>query len=277
MAGNRSIQHDAPLTHIGLDTQAFQDLVRSHGVTMVHYRAMRCPIGVSERNDSRQPHHTHADCSNGAIYRVAGEATCLFQGNDASVRLADIGLIDSSTAMLTLPSFYDRKSEDEPEIKVLVAPFDRFYFKDTEAPVVNWHLVEAHATGIDRLQYPAVLVEHLVDSNGQEYRQDEDFRLVNGSIVWGSRRPPQDPETQRGCCYTVRYWYQPYWYVKQMVHEIRVSRKDDFQTGERKLVRMPVSVVLQRENVFENERRDDNAPADLRDMKSNPSGSFGAK
>ena len=62
---------------VNLDPDAFDDAIRSQGLTFVHYRAMKCPIGVVDADDERHPHGDHGGCSNGFLYKVVGPLTCV--------------------------------------------------------------------------------------------------------------------------------------------------------------------------------------------------------
>jgi len=269
-----SFSIEIPSNDYSFDIAAFDDLVRSHGVTFEHWRAMRCPMGVVDKFDSRRTDHQDHNCSNGFLYYKAGTVTASFTGNSKDKKQADLGLLDGSTVQVTLPRFYD----DQPDKQVTVSPFDRFYIVNLNATVVNFQLVEAHITGIDRLSFPAVEVDYIVDANGKRYTP-EDYRIQNGAIHWvGRDRPGFDPVTGKGTVYSIRYGYVPFWICSRLLHEIRVSQNDNPYTGERTLQRMPYSILLQREIVFEGEQRPEAVSnADIRDVVSPASGSFGRR
>lgn len=268
-----------PMETIGFDIMAFDQMLRSHGVVLVHFRAIKCPIGVDDRFDVRS-HKEHDNCSNGFIYKEAGEVTAFFSGNSSNSFLEDAGVMDGSTVQVTLPRYYDGS-----DVEIAVQHYDRFYLKEVAAASVNTQLIEAHVTGRDRLQYPAVMVEDVCDKHGTWYSAS-DFSIQGGQIVWGPKRPPFDAVLGKGTTYTIRYRYTPFWYVKNIIHEVRVSRMFDYKKNKQVLVRMPHAIQLQREYVFENEDRVRNAPGsagsgggtpDARDVKSPRSGSFGPR
>lgn len=259
-----------PQETVSFDTQAFDFALRSHGVLMEHWRAIRCPLGVNDRFDVRS-HNDHSQCSNGFIYKLAGVVTVLFTGNTTNSRLDTMGILDGSTVQVTVPRTYDDSDKD-----LAIQTFDRFYLKELATTSVNTQLVEAHITGIDRLQYKADYVEYIIDSLGNEYSED-DYSIVDGNIVWSQRRPPFDTKMNKGSTYSIRYRYTPYWYVDRLIHEVRVSRVIDYTSGQNVLYRMPHSVLLKREYLFENENRVRNVPSEARDVKSPHSGSFGER
>lgn len=256
---------------VRFDPAAFDMVLRSHGVVMEHFRAIRCPLGVVDKFDARS-HGDHSNCSNGFIYKHAGDVTVFFSGNGSTAALEDMGIVDGSTTQVTLPRYYDGGSKE-----IAVQHYDRFFLKDVATFSVNTQLIEAHITGTDRLQYHAVEVEHVIDADGTEYSEG-DYQIQGGRLVWtGSKRPQYDPKTSRGTVYSIRYRYVPFWYVKNIIHEVRVARIYDHQKDQEVLVRMPHAIQLQREFMFENEERARNGKIDERDVKAPRSGSFGAR
>lgn len=268
-----------PSDAVSFDAAKFDELIRSQGVEFVHHRAMRCPVGMTDPDDIRRPHPHHEDCSNGFLYTLAGTVTCGFLGNSKESHFQDFGRVDGSTVQIVVPRFYDAAAGcPTGDVPVELAPFDRMYLKEDVTPVVTWHTFSASVTGVDRLWFPAIKVIDLVDANAQRYHQDVDFVLRQGQIHWtGTRRPGIDPKTNKGVVCSVRFTYKPFWYVKNLVHEVRVAQgEDDF--GNRVLQRMPQSAMLQREYHFEKEQRDAQAKDPERRQQSQPAdGQFGPR
>lgn len=264
---------------VSFDPEAFDTAVAGHGVTFVHYRAMRCPGGMIDSSDIRKPHEDHADCSNGFVYTKAGEMTGLFTSNGLYVQYEDVGYLDSSTVQVTLPRTYDGTNTP-----VDVAVFDRLYLKDERITVPHWQLFEAHQTGRERLDFPAVSITDLMDSDAVRYAPG-DYQLANGQIVWaGQKRPKHSLQHQRGQVCAVRYRYRPYWYVQRVLHQTRVVQAENFETGERITHLMPQAFMLQREYVFEKKDKtpgatDPQSPAfnDQATDRSPGRGSFGPR
>ena len=245
---------DLPNAVVSFDTDAFDEAIRSQGVTFVHFRAMRCPVGMTDMYSERRPHDDHAGCSNGFLYTKAGVITSLFAGNSTQTNVGEVGAMDGSTVNVTMPRFYDGT-----ETPVYVAPFDRLYLAEENIVVVNWQLFQADKSGRDKLNFPAVTVQDLVDAQARRYEQP-DFEVREGRIVWLTRnRPGLDPETGKGLVCSVRYTYRPYWYVKTLIHEVRVTQAENPVTGKREVCRMPQAIQLQREYIFEKEDRDPQA------------------
>lgn len=238
-------KHDIPT----FDKQAFEDTIRDHGVPLLHYRAFRCPVGMVDQFGTLKGHEDHSGCSNGFVYRMAGEFTGVFSSNSTGNRMLDVGLFTGSSIKLEVPTTYD---QSVTPIRLKIA--DRIYMKDVAGAVVNEQLFTASQTGQDKMRFPVLTVEHVMDSAGQEYAS-ADFEIRAGRLVWtGTRRPLP------GAVCSIRYTYQPYWYVKQLIHEMRIAQVLDPYTHERRVERMPWYVLCAREIVFENETKDELAP-----------------
>ena len=249
------IQTDIPATAVSFDVDAFDELIQFHGVRLVHYQAMRCPIGLVELGDIQRPHEDHEGCTNGFLYTRAGTLRAFSAGNSKHKNASELGYWDGSTIQASFERFYVADCEGNVcEDKVAyIAPFDRFFMDEPNILVPTWQAFTHHQTGRDRLKYPVVEVELLVDSRGERYQQDLDFRVDNGQLLWtgeglSGRRPTDiDPANDAGVVCSVRYRYRPWWYVGQLMHEIRVS-----QVGTpdgREVVRLPQLAMLHREYV----------------------------
>lgn len=281
---NRSMSYP-PGWADSFDVDAFDNAIRSQGVSFVHFRAMRCPVGIIDKDEQRRPHDHHAGCSNGFLYTEAGKLTALFNGNNHDNQQTTVGILADANVHVTFPRFYDKQTEVEDDVEVEIAPFDRLYLDEPRISVPHWQLVEYNQSGEDRLSFPAVSVTDLVDSRGIRYRQGEHFELTGkGHIKWtSSTRPGYDVDAEKGVVYSIRYRYRPYWYVQRLIHEIRVSQVEklvDYDGNtERRIERLNMDANLQREYVFEKEDNDPQAPdpSSARQSKSPRSGQFGPR
>lgn len=257
-------QRDA---EVSFDAEAFDAAIRSHGVQLVHYVALRCPVGMTDLDDNRRPHEDHAGCSNGFIYFKAGCVRALMIGNQNKQDLRDIGFVDGASATSSFPRTYD-----DSDKQFYVAPFDRFYLNEESITVPTWQLARANESGTERLAFPAVCVDQLVDNRGDLYKENEDFQVKDGQIQWipGGKRPMDDLETGRGAVISVRYRYRPFWYCARLLHEIRVAQVESALDSTRTLIRMPQQALLNREFLFLNESHDDQARRDPKRPGSGP-------
>jgi hypothetical protein len=259
------------LISVNLDAEGFDNALRDHGVKFVHWRAMRCPVGLTDKFSERRPHPHHQNCSNGFVYTKAGVITGLFTSNSNKNDQNDVGILDGGNAQVTLPRQYD-----DTEREVQITPFDRLYLAEDVITVPTQQLVETHITGRDRLLRPIVEVIDILDAGGKTYGA-EDYSIVDGQIVWRNGGPGYNADLEKGIVYAIRYTYRPYWYVDRIIHQIRVARVD---TGlELKLMRMPQSFSIAREYVFEKEENDRQSPTpdSPRQVKEAGTGVFGPR
>jgi hypothetical protein len=243
---------------VNFDPDAFDDAIRTQGLTFVHWRALKCPIGVVDADDERHPHGDHGDCSNGFLYRVVGPVTCVPSGNNNNPQVQDLGVVNQVNMQVTAPRFYDMLATDGSRMPVYLAPYDRMYLAEETITVVQWEEREACGGPTDKLDYPVVVVEELVDSLGRDLLPGADYTVRDGLLTWvpGGRQPVKNPEAGTGGIFSIRYRYRPYWYVKDLPHEIRVTNLEDPLTGIRRTERMQEQAILQREYVFENQAND---------------------
>jgi len=233
---------------ISFDPKAFDDFVRSQGIWLTHYRQVPDPRGMASRGDNRDVLNLRPQDSDGFIYEKAGRFQALFSSNSANVSQKDIGELSISTAYLTLPMLYPDTGEP-----IYITHWDRLFLEDIEIQVLNVQFLETRREGVDRLQYPAVFVETLIDTDGKRYKQDVDFIITeDGDIKWtGNNRPNFNPKSGRGHVYAIRYRYTPYFVVSRLIHEIRVSQVTmNAFSATRQLERMPYQVEVYREHVF---------------------------
>jgi hypothetical protein len=274
---------ELPREDVSFDVEAFDSLIRSHGVVLEHYAATLCPIGIQDMDDMRT-HLNHSECSNGFIYDKIGEVEGWINSNGSSPQWEAYGIQDGSSVTLTLPRFYDQRFDGHAcECPIMVQHYDRFYLRDIQVTVVNSQRFEHNQTGIDRMAYPVVAVQSLIDSSGKRYHEGVDFDVIDGLIKWKPMKSPgYDPGggldgTGTGVVCSIRYSYRPYYYVERLLHEVRVSKDTNPYTGEVTLVRMPYQILLRREWSFENEERVARDKPSDRDVPAPRSGGFGPR
>jgi hypothetical protein len=230
---------------LSFDKEAIMTMIGNHGIRVTHYRSILDPAGVSIPG-SVQDSNGNRESSDGYVYEIAGVCSPLFTANSTQTDAKAFGLTSYSTAYLTFPEKYD--DSDEP---IIIAPWDRFFFKDIEVRVVATQLVEANSNGIDRLQFPATFVEHIVDSARVTYTLGMEYEITDeGNIKWlTQKRPGWNANLNRGTTYSIRYRYTPFFVAAHLIHEIRVIQVTDAM-GDRNVERMPYQVLAYRENVL---------------------------
>lgn len=246
-----------------LDVVAFDNLIRGRGVKFVHHRALACPVGLQDENDVHRTHADHSGCSNGFQFIAIGRVTAVFTSNATDPKMAPEGFYDGSTVVVTLPRFYD----SDPEKRVMVRPFDRLYLEEEDLHVGTWDKTHRRSDGLpDRVEFPIVKVEHLIDSNGAKWVHGTHFDIVDGNLVWREATGPAP-----GTVYSAWYTYRPFWYVDRLVHEIRVTPVPDYMDGNLvAMERMAYGAILHREYVYRNAQADSVSTGDKKRRQRAP-------
>jgi hypothetical protein len=240
------------------DKEAFDFLIQGQGVKVTHFRAIPDPTGMASLGDVHAV-QSKRQSSDGFLYKEVGCFHMFFSSNSGEWTVEVEGLTSHDTAVVTFPMIYeDKDGQPIPDRPVLIGKYDRFYMKDVIVRVIAMQYVEANTTGVDKLQYPATCVEHLIDADGKEYEEGVHFEITTeGFIKWtGQNRPGFNEKLGRGTVYSIRYRYTPYFVVARMLHETRVSQITDPMTFERSLERMPFQALIVREQVLSDMNRD---------------------
>ena len=242
-----------PDIKFNLDAQ--EQFGNDKGVVLEHWAAIPSAIGQKDRGDYRRPGSLDTISENGFLYRKVGEIVGSILGNSRKNQFVEGGVFDNSTAQLMMPKFY-KETKDPKHKEIALLPGDRLYAKNIELDVDNYQKVEYNPNGTDLLQFPAKCVLYLIDSNNKEYTEGIDFKISeNGNIKWinGGNNPGVDPQTGHGRIYGIRYKYLAFWYVNQLLNEIRVTNLNNSENP----TRMPYHAVIQREYVYHNRNRSD--------------------
>jgi hypothetical protein len=278
----------APIIQESFDLNRMDLFVKSLGSEFWHWKSSPSPIGLNSKGDYRR-NETDVITSNGYVYNFGGRFTATMTGNQKDQkRPSEGGLLDSSTAYLVMPRFYDDASDNPvsavidspfsnkpcPELPLQVGPIgdeccnetitpgkrirlavgDRLYHDPSvDSLVINKELMNFSFDGPNIAMYPIVQMDApIVDSNGCYYSEGQSFTLCNGNIVWtpGQPNPGIDPATGEGRTYSIRYLYHAFYYVVSLLREVRITEttKDGYRSPER----MPMYVMLQREFLYHN-------------------------
>jgi len=250
---NRIKANPDMIPNIEFSLSAQEQFAKDKGIVFEHWAAIPSTIGAKDRGDYRRPDSLDTISENGFIYKKIGEFIATIVGNSSKQKNVEGGLHDNSTARLILPKFYNKDCpSDEKEIALL--PGDRIYAKDISLKVPNYQKVEYDPKRPDLLQFPATDIVLLKDSRNIEYTCGVDYTLDDeGNVKWihGNRNPGIDPETGRGRLYSIRYNYVAFWYIQQLINEIRITNTKDATTPSR----LPYHAVIQREYVYHSRKR----------------------
>jgi len=237
------------IPNIGFTMEAQEQFTLEKGIVFEHFAAIPSTIGQIDRGDLRRPDTLDTLSENGFIYRKVGEFVGTMVGNSKQHGHVEGGILDTSTARLVLPKHYNKDCGDGKEIAML--PGDRIYAKACEIRVPNYQKVEYKPKHSDFLQFPAKEVSMLQDSKGIDYVEGRHFKIDSGgNIEWidGQKNPGIDPETGKGRLYGIRYTYLAFWYIQQLLNEVRMTNLGDSSQP----TRLPQHVMVQREYVYHN-------------------------
>ena len=242
---------------VAFDPVALDSAVKAHGIRFIHYSCAWNPVGLIDKNDSRRPDvEGDFDSINGMVYVKVGHFRALLLGNTKETRAMEGGLLNSARAQLTPQRFYESENHQEQE-RVYLSPFDRLYLDNPSILVIRHELATAHETGVDRLNFPVAKVQFIIDSNGIHYSPD-DYQIEEGCIRWVGKRPGVNPNTGKGVVYSIKYLYQPHWYVDRMLHELRTAQQDGLNG--KSTILLPQSCIVNREFVYLSKQKNPDKP-----------------
>lgn len=250
---NEVLPNEIP--NIGFNLEAQETFATDHGILLEHWMAIPSTIGQIDRGDLRRPELLDTVAENGFIYKKVGEFVGTILGNSKKNKNDEGGIVDTSTARLMMPKFYQTTCDDRHK-EIALLPGDKVYPKQIEVKVPNYQKVEYRPRSADTLQFPAKCVLFLKDSNNIEYTEGVEFMVTSdGDIKWidGKNNPGIDPSSGKGRLYGVRYMYLAFWYVSRLLNEVRITNTSDSSAP----ARLPYHAEIQREYVYHQKNRGD--------------------
>lgn len=253
------MQYNRPFDSVKSDGSVEGSFINNTGIRFFHYAAVQDPLYKVRSGDLRhsfdqEENQQFADDDrfhreNGFIYFKRGIVWGIFMGNQKKLNYLSAGLYTSDGATMSLNRYYEGTSK-----KVDISENDKLV--PCELPEEFYtpisHSFDHNPTGIDRLQFKAHCVSELIDSAGRIYVQDVDFTLQCGAVHWidGRNRPGIDPLSGRGRVCGIRYTYRPFYYIKLVLHDIRIKPVIDPNTNEIKAKIGPILVQAQADWVY---------------------------
>jgi hypothetical protein len=104
--------------------------------------------------------------------------------------------------------------------------------------------------------FPITVLQSIIDSRNITYTQGLDFNITaDGNISWldGGNNPGIDPDTGKGRVYSIRYLYKAFYYVWQVLKEVRITNVTEGVV--RVPERMPMHCQIVREYIYHNQNK----------------------
>lgn len=215
MPGMSRFQMQTPLIETTLNPAIFEQLIKSQGIRILHAKPVPCPFVT----DISQSYHSPscAECLNGFVYFGPREFVGVIMSNTLERRFGINGTWDVDSLQLLVPVF------DSGGQRLDVSYFDQLILLDT--PLVRYYQrVEHSQSGIDRLHFPAVSIEFILDNSGQRYLPGVDVEIKDGRLHWIGKRPQWDSVLDKGSIFSVSYYVRPSLTVLHLPHQLRMAQ-----------------------------------------------------
>jgi hypothetical protein len=213
------------------DAAANNHLIAKTGILFVHHMAIPDPLFQKEIGSLRlsfdqeenfqfSRDNTNFYRENNFIYVPRGKVYGTFTGNSKTLLEIASGLESYSGATLSVNRYYEDTTD-----YARISEFDKLIpcGLGKEFLSTNWQKFVPSRTRTDRMQFPVCEVQFMIDANGIQYAQGVDFDLNNGVIQWKEGAGPgTDPVSGNGVICSIRYLYKPYFYCKNVMHDIRM-------------------------------------------------------
>jgi hypothetical protein len=223
--------------------QNFDQLINRRGIKFMHYKSLPCPNIKLLDDNSHDPLCEQCDGS-GIIYYEPKEIVGILTSNSVEKQFEYQGAWEIGSAVVTMPSEYADGEQADFTL------YDKLEVLDYTVRLWELKEYEPRPGGIQQLRYPIEKVGYLItatDSKITEFKQDVDFTINNGLIVWiPGHEPSYDNINEMGQTYSVAYWAHPVYVVLQPMRELRVTQQM-MPDGTKISVRLPQQLVIKRD------------------------------
>jgi hypothetical protein len=224
-----------------LSPSAFQDLIENHGIKMRIQRPVPCP---NIRSLDAPQHESNCNlCVNGSVHFDQREFIGAPMGDTMDRKFGSNGTWDLDQANIIVPT-HDLNGQN-----LDVNYFDAIVLPDFS--VRYYQRVEHSQSGFDRLQFPALSLDFVIDSSGKQYRVGIDVIVEEGRLQWIGERPGYDPFLKVGKIYSVSFYTTPQFTVVGLPHQLRMAqthiKAGQGQPARNVQARFPQLVVVRRD------------------------------
>jgi hypothetical protein len=200
-----------------LNPEAFQHLLSSQGIRMVHSRPLPSPLCTDVRGSDLKLNDPESE--NGFYYYNPKEFVGAIMGNTLDRKNNVNGVWDMDQAAVIIPTEYSNGEVMD------VNSYDRIELPDHT--VRYYQRVEHSRTGVDKLHFRVKYVDCLLSSSKEQFLAGTDFVVDSrGYLQWlpGANRPKFDAATNRGEIYSVSYYTSPVLTVISLPHQLRTAQ-----------------------------------------------------
>ena len=241
---------------------AFDELLQNRGIRFIHKVAAQCPNMKALAENNHEPQCPVCDNS-GIVYfdkhlntalPTSREIWGVFSNNTLEKMFEVQGVWEVGAAVITFPAEYPILDKNGNTIQADFATFDQLMCPDFLVRMNDFKEYEPTNDDMQHMRYPIHSIEYIFSVKNdvvKQYIMGTDYELVNGNIHW-LIKPAYDTTTKIGTVLSVVYNANPVWTVSNMLHEMRVTQQYDMATGQKKAIRLPQSVYVKRDFLFNN-------------------------
>lgn len=213
---------------VDLDPAQFEKLIQEKGVRVKVFRTVFCP---NVKSIDGAEHNIDCDMCNGSGFLDRHPlCTLSFIQNQGLEKLPFVeGMVDGNSVAATFPAGVELQYFTLVQLQDFTEPF--------------FQRVKRQQGNVDVLKYKATNVNMLVDGDGKEYYQENDFTLdPNGSILWKGDKSPMP-----GTIYSIHYEACVQFRAVRAMHTNRFTQVFSKSAGGALHVKLPEQWLLQKE------------------------------
>jgi len=220
LVGIGPIPSEAPVASFNLDQ--IESLIKTKGIVAYHYKHALNP----DKSTVELGTNINTQASvRGVRYYSVREFRVVPTSFKLDHQLQVKGLYDIHSTVLNVSgNYYDGEKEH-----VYMRPRDLVVLNPTITVMVD-QIVEYNPTGPLSLNYKVRGVDYL-SSATREYKQDVDFTLINGKVVWADKGARPSFNNGKGEVLSIVYWATPIYIIQMLPHVFRVLPDNEIGHG----------------------------------------------
>lgn len=232
-----------PKQRVDLQVADFDRLIEQKGVNIKVFRTMYCP---NVKSVDAAEHEIDCPLCNGSGFLDMNPLCTkgFIQNQDLEKMLDTVaGQYDGNSVLITFPIGIELQYFTKIELE----DFTMIYFE---------RLLRKVGTNIDILKYRACRINQIVDKNGVEYFQGQDFNIdPNGNLQWLARKPADE------VIFSIHYECHVQFRATRAMHVSRFTQYKAAGEAGVEHIKMPEQWLCTKEFLLR--RKDINTGADL--------------